>query len=214
MHLLGAEPMFPPIATLDAEEMGHGSFLDRHAIKIVASFLFFGWIIFHFVEGFSWIDSWYFVCITLTTVGYGDFSPQTHAGRIIAIVYIVFGLSFVASSLGTVAANLAGSLAQEEDRAVMRERMSSKLLTRSSSYKDRPSQGIATQTLNAVGILSFSVLVGAVFIHFAEGIHPVDATYWAVVTMSSVGYGDIAITHPTTRLFVSIYALVGVACTG
>ena len=32
--------------------------------------------------------------------------------------------------------------------------------------------------------------------------------------MSSVGYGDVTIKHQATRMFVSLYALIGVACTG
>ena len=40
------------------------------------------------VEGWGVLDSLYFSVITLTTVGYGDFSPQTPAGKIFTILYI------------------------------------------------------------------------------------------------------------------------------
>ncbi|MBN2236168.1 MAG: two pore domain potassium channel family protein, partial [Bacteroidales bacterium] len=31
-----------------------------------------GTIVYHFVEGWKWLDAFYFSAITLTTVGYGD----------------------------------------------------------------------------------------------------------------------------------------------
>jgi potassium channel subfamily K len=40
-------------------------------------------------EGMSFIDAFYCVCVTVTTLGYGDQSFQTQAGRIFAIFWIL-----------------------------------------------------------------------------------------------------------------------------
>ena len=40
------------------------------------------------LEGWSWIDSIYFSFVTATTIGFGDYSPQTRAGRVLAIAMI------------------------------------------------------------------------------------------------------------------------------
>ena len=47
------------------------------------------------VEGWSFLDSIYFSITTLATVGYGDFSPQTAAGKIFTIFYIIIGIGML-----------------------------------------------------------------------------------------------------------------------
>lgn len=62
-----------------------------------------GTLFYHFVEGMGWIDAFYFCVITLTTVGYGDLSPQTPVGKLFTVVYIFVGLGLLAAFIGYVA---------------------------------------------------------------------------------------------------------------
>jgi len=61
-----------------------------------------GGTMYHYLEGWSWIDSIYFSIITLTTIGYGDFSPQTDAGKLFTIFYILIGIGIILSFINTV----------------------------------------------------------------------------------------------------------------
>jgi len=46
-------------------------------------------------EHWRWLDALYFTVTTLTTVGYGDFSPKTDAGKIFTIFYIFVGIGLL-----------------------------------------------------------------------------------------------------------------------
>ena len=62
----------------------------------------FGSTIYHYLEGWSWVDSIYFSVITLTTIGFGDFAPSTAGGKIFTIFYIVIGIGVILSFVNTV----------------------------------------------------------------------------------------------------------------
>lgn len=50
-------------------------------------------VVFHTVEGWKWEDSIYFTTSTITTVGYGDLTPQTYWGRLFTIPLMWIGIA-------------------------------------------------------------------------------------------------------------------------
>jgi voltage-gated potassium channel len=55
------------------------------------------------VEGLRFVDALYFSVVTLTTVGYGDFAPETDAGKLFTAVYVLVGVGIVLAFITTVA---------------------------------------------------------------------------------------------------------------
>jgi voltage-gated potassium channel len=55
---------------------------------------------YHFIEGWSWFDGFYMVVTTLTTIGYQEVHPLTHAGRIFNVFVILVGVSLVLLGIG------------------------------------------------------------------------------------------------------------------
>lgn len=46
----------------------------------------------HF-EGLSWVDAIYYTCVTLTTLGYGDITPQTDISKLFTSIYAFLGVA-------------------------------------------------------------------------------------------------------------------------
>ena len=52
-------------------------------------------IFYHIIESWTWVDSFYFSSVAITTVGFGDLSPSTDASKLFTVAYIFSGLSLV-----------------------------------------------------------------------------------------------------------------------
>ncbi|MBZ0301990.1 MAG: potassium channel family protein [Anaerolineae bacterium] len=75
----------------------------RGLVYATVLILAFGAVFYRIVEGWTWVDSLYFAVVTLTTVGYGDLTPQTDAGKLFTIFYILVGLGILGSFVRLIA---------------------------------------------------------------------------------------------------------------
>ena len=81
-----------------------------------------GTAFYHFVEGWRWLDSLYFCVITLSTVGYGDFSPKTDPGKIFTIVYVFIGIGLLVAVFTRMAEALLETQRTQIDRLPIKRR--------------------------------------------------------------------------------------------
>jgi voltage-gated potassium channel len=58
------------------------------------------------VEGLRFVDAVYFSVVTLTTVGYGDFAPQTDVGKLFTAVYVLLGIGILLTFVTTLAGRM------------------------------------------------------------------------------------------------------------
>lgn len=61
-----------------------------------------GTIVYHYLENWSYIDSFYFAVISVTTVGYGDLFPTSDESKLFTSVYILIGVSVFFYGLFTI----------------------------------------------------------------------------------------------------------------
>ena len=65
---------------------------SRPAILWALGTLLVGMFFYHWVEGWSYLDSLYFCVVSLATVGYGDLTPTTPIARMFTMVYLINGI--------------------------------------------------------------------------------------------------------------------------
>jgi NADH:ubiquinone oxidoreductase subunit 6 (subunit J) len=60
---------------------------------IAGIYIVFGAYTYHVLEKLTWLDAFYFVVVSLGTIGYGDITPKTNSGKIFTIFFVIFGLA-------------------------------------------------------------------------------------------------------------------------
>ena len=73
----------------------------RVVLLAVLGVIVLGTVVFHLLEGWSILDSLYVTAQTVTTVGFGDLTPRTTAGRTFAAVFMMASVGVVLYALTT-----------------------------------------------------------------------------------------------------------------
>lgn len=72
---------------------------DKHIYRIILAIavttLAVGTIVYHVVEKWSWLNSYFFSVTTLSTVGYGNLVPTTPFAKIFTTFYIFIGVGIL-----------------------------------------------------------------------------------------------------------------------
>ena len=92
--------------------------LHKVLIGIFITILIFWAAFFLFSPSYGWVDDFYFVIVTLTTVGYGDVTPKTYNEKVLAIILILIGVFVFSAITALMSSFLTDSILDddEEDR--------------------------------------------------------------------------------------------------
>ncbi|GMI06037.1 hypothetical protein TrRE_jg3843 [Triparma retinervis] len=209
----------------------------RLSMLVLFSFFALGVVVFTTHEKWTFVDSLYFVTVTLTTVGYGDQDSWSGDGIIwFMCFYALFGIMLIGSALGIITAEMVENAdkAKEEARERLLDLQSltptsqAKRVGRLSSLSARLSSHVnswaSTKLPDVVVKLSPSILkmafilvLGMLLIFFDHRNSPdnespkfVHCLYFAIITGTTIGYGDYSPQTQWGRGVGVIYVFVAV----
>lgn len=83
-----------PVAGGVASDHVYG-ILSVAALALIAA----GTVVYHSLEDWSWVDSFYFSVVAVTTVGFGDIAPSTDGSKLFTVFYVIAGISIIGTFL-------------------------------------------------------------------------------------------------------------------
>jgi len=209
----------------------------KDGIFAVMAYLAIGVLAYHKIfEKWSIVDSLYFTCVVFSTVGYGDMCPQTVGGKIFTCLFGFTGIAMLGAAIASI-----GSKLVEVETATARqvEKLSRKRLVemhdklptlkKATSKKEKAKviKGIVSKTphipnvaksvLNGARWLAQSLLVvllGGILLGNVEGWSRIDSLYYALITSSTIGLGDIAPATKVGRMIAVLLIPLTVAAAG
>lgn len=132
-------------------------------------------------------DAFYFAVVTLTTVGYGDVVPTTDGAKIFVSIYILVSLVLIGAALEM--SDFLFSIDSEE--------IDEDNLEKTKEYMRKARWRMYFNFSIVVGLMVISVI----FFVCSEDYTFVNAFYFTVSTLSTVGYGDLSPRSFSGRLF-------------
>lgn len=153
-------------------------------------------------EGWTVLQATYFITVTITTCGYGFFHPTSDASKIFTIFYIFFGLIIIF----TIVNDIAGSVLFGAQDGIIRfthNRFGYYFGMREGPISDAAMSFYKVQySLIAIFLMG---LIGTLFFSSNEDWTYLDAVYWTVCTMTTVGYGDLTVKYESSRVFAIFF---------
>jgi len=154
-------------------------------------------------------NSIYFSVVTLTTVGYGDMSPQTPGGKVFLIFYAAAGLGLTAIVLGMISERL---ITRVKDSRRGKKTACCGLIKQGTfgDWMSKNEDLCYIISLYILLIIIFGVIFGVVEKND-------DGTRWGVgigiwfcfVTLTTIGYGDYFPRTALGKIFMILLAFIG-----
>jgi len=176
-------------------------------------------------DGYGWdlMTSFYFISISITTVGYGDKGMGPVGGlqgaKLFTIFYVTFGFMVVYGSLSALMSTYV-EIVQKQLLKKMGDPKDANVDPDSMPPTDADiDKMLQNKRSFYMSMIIFLLITGGVVTSMVETVEVdgedvswtfTEGLYWAFQTTSTVGYGDQFL-HKRSRVFGALYAIVSVA---
>lgn len=165
-----------------------------------AIFYIIGTIFYTNEEGWNILDSVYFITVTITTVGYGNFFPTTNASKIFTIFFIIIGTPIIYGIAQEISNNIIAAFQIYSIVEIHRFIIGKNIAISKVEFA-------RYKIYTSLSLVIVMLFAGALFYSSNENWSFLDGMYWSVCTMAAVGYGDLSIQYESTRIFGIFFIL-------
>ena len=95
--------------------------LHKILAGVVATIGIFTLLLYLFGPSYNLFDDFYFVVVTLTTVGYGDVTPQTYNEKVLSIILILIGIFIFSSITAAISSFLTDRILEDDNKDIKEE---------------------------------------------------------------------------------------------
>jgi len=92
-------PSHPKVVHTSSGDMSWADARRAYRILVAAALFILaaGTVVYHYLEDWSWVDSFYFSSVAVTTVGFGDLTPTSDGAKLFTVAYIFAGIAIITS---------------------------------------------------------------------------------------------------------------------
>ena len=211
----------------------------RISLLLFVAYVVAGMLVYRHLEGWSWITCIYFSATVLTTVGYGDPVPTTPAAKLFTAFYAIVGIAMLAGAVGVLGGAALEKLqdavddddddgdadegddndgeGRDGDSDDGRDDEDARHAAKEAQQKRKRQQANRRhlRQLAFAGLLLTSLIgFGTVFYAEYEDLDYVDSLYMSVITLTTVGFGDVSPQGEVGRLVGIFWIVLGTVATG
>ncbi|KAI4967800.1 hypothetical protein ZWY2020_014116 [Hordeum vulgare] len=154
------------------------------------------------------VDALYFCIVTLCTIGYGDITPASPAVKLFAISFVLIGFGFVDILLSGMVSYVLDLQEHLLITAIKNPRSARKHRHNYIFDIKKGRMRVRMKVALALGVVAICVGVGVTVLRKVESMGWLDVVYLAVMSVTTVGYGDHVFRTLHGRLFASPWLLV------
>ena len=150
----------------------------------------------------TFADAFYWSTCTITTIGYGDMTLSNEGARLFTVFFAIFGLVVVAVFLGV----FQDTVTACGERTAMEKERSGRPNTAAEdffgTYGGQALQGF----LMVIAMLIVNMLL--LYIDSGGAATFVNCLYFAIITASSIGYGDYSPSTDAGKIFAAVWYFI------